>query len=88
MEMLNEMKKYEAKLIPVYQSSRRDERLRWKSVMKEICLKSIKKLWSRERKRISVTSMGFNFNVKTIPKSRSCMTEICKDAKQHVNYKT
>jgi hypothetical protein len=43
--------------------------------MKEICFKFIKKLWSRECKRISVTSIGTKFNGKTIPKSRSSVIE-------------
>jgi glutathione peroxidase-family protein len=41
-EMTSEMKKYKvrkAESVPVYQSYRRGEKLRWKRVMKEICFK-------------------------------------------------
>jgi hypothetical protein len=38
-------------------------------------LKSFKELWSRDCKRISVISIGTKFNVKTIPKNRSSVTE-------------
>jgi hypothetical protein len=36
-----------------------------------LCFKFIKKLWSRECKRISVMSIDMKFNGKNIPKSRS-----------------